>query len=143
MSLALHGSFVALVTPFTNDNEVDYKAICNLIDRQINAGISGIVPCGTTGESSSLNSSEYLRVVETVVKQVNGRIPVVAGAGGNNTAKTIELAGQVKACGADALLSVCPCTSMRQSAGFREMTPATCLSKAWLSGSSSAEPCRK
>ncbi len=106
--LHLSGAFVAIVTPFTKDNEVDYAALEKLVEWQIESGISGIVPCGTTGESVSLSNDEYEKVISTVVKKVNGRVPVIGGAGGNNTAKTIELVKMVANAGADAILSVCP-----------------------------------
>lgn len=104
----LSGCFVAIVTPFTKANKVDYSALQNLAEWHIQNGISGIVPCGTTGESVCLSETEYRNVITTVVEKVNGRIPVIAGAGGNNTYKTMKLAEMVAECGANALLSVCP-----------------------------------
>lgn len=106
--LHLSGAFVAIVTPFTKDNEVDYRALENLVEWQIESGISGIVPCGTTGESVSLSEAEYEKVISTVVEKVNGRVQVIGGAGGNNTDKTIKLAKMVSKTGVDAILSVCP-----------------------------------
>jgi 4-hydroxy-tetrahydrodipicolinate synthase len=104
----LQGCFTAIVTPFTADGQVDYQSLKNIVNWQIESGISGLVPCGTTGESVVLNMDEYRRVVSTVVETVNGRIPVIAGAGGNNTANVIEIARLVKEAGADYILSVCP-----------------------------------
>jgi len=104
----LQGCFTAMVTPFTGDGKVDYNALKNLVNWQIDCGITGLVPCGTTGEGVVLNADEYRKVVITVVEVADGRIPIIAGAGGNNTAKVIELAKLVKEAGADYILSVCP-----------------------------------
>ena len=106
--MKLTGCFTAIVTPFTEKGEVDYNALKNLVNWQIDSGITGLVPCGTTGEGVVLNLEEYRRVVSTVVEVADRRIPVIAGAGGNNTAKVIELARLVKEAGADYILSVCP-----------------------------------
>lgn len=107
-NIKLTGCFTAIITPFTQNNEVDYAALENLVEWQIQSGISGIVPCGTTGEGVVLNMDEYRRVVSVVVEKVHGRVPVIGGAGGNNTANVIELAKLVKDAGADFILSVCP-----------------------------------
>ena len=104
----LSGCFTAIVTPFTQNNEVDYDALKKLVNWQIESGISGLVPCGTTGEGVTLNMNEYRHVISTVVETANGKVPVIGGAGGNNTAKVIELAKLVKEAGADFILSVCP-----------------------------------
>jgi len=104
----LQGCFTAIVTPFTKAGEVDYSALQNLVNWQIESGISGLVPCGTTGEGVVLNMDEYRRVVSSVVQAAAGRVPIIAGAGGNNTAAVIELAQLVKKAGADYVLSVCP-----------------------------------
>ncbi|MCK5344132.1 MAG: dihydrodipicolinate synthase family protein, partial [Candidatus Heimdallarchaeota archaeon] len=94
--MKLSGCFTAIVTPFTQDSEVDYTALENLVEWQIDSGISGIVPCGTTGEGVVLSMDEYHRVISAVVEKANGRVPIIGGAGGNNTAKVIELAKLVK-----------------------------------------------
>jgi 4-hydroxy-tetrahydrodipicolinate synthase len=107
-NIKLQGCFTALVTPFTSNGEVDYKALKNLVEWQIKSGISGLVPCGTTGESVALNMEEFRRVISTVVETANGRVPVIGGAGGNSTARVIELAKLVQEAGADYILSVCP-----------------------------------
>jgi len=103
------GSFVALVTPFTPDGEqVDYEALANLVEKQIEGGTDGIVPVGTTGESPTLSIDEQKKVILEVVKKVNGRIKVIAGTGSNCTAKTVELTKYAKEIGADAALVVVP-----------------------------------
>ncbi len=102
------GCGTALVTPFKADGQLDEDAINRLVDFQIDEGIDFLVPCGSTGESATLSMTEHLRVVELVVKRTNGRVPIVAGAGGNNTAHIIELAKRVESLGVDGLLSVTP-----------------------------------
>ena len=102
------GSYVALVTPFTKNNEVDEEKIRELVDFHINNGTNGIVPCGTTGEYPTLTHAEHERVIKIVVEEVRGRIQVIAGAGSNNTKRAIELTKYAKDLGADAALSTCP-----------------------------------
>ncbi len=104
----LRGCGTALVTPFTDSGEVDYKAVTRLVEFQISKGIDFLVPCGTTGEVATLSTEEHLKVVETVVSAANGRVPVIAGAGGYNTAKVAETARQIAGLGADGILSVTP-----------------------------------
>jgi len=111
------GAFTALVTPF-RDGKVDEQALRKLVDRQITAGIDGLVPCGTTGESVTLSGDEHRLVVRTVVEEVRGRVPVVAGAGTNSTTHTIELAETAKELGADGLLLVCPYYNKPTQAGL-------------------------
>ncbi len=101
------GAFTALVTPFKK-GAVDYDALADLVEFQITEGISGLVPCGTTGESSTLSHEEHHRVVEFVVKQARGRVPVIAGAGSNCTAEAVSLAAHAKQAGADAALLITP-----------------------------------
>ena len=101
------GAFTALVTPFKK-GVVDYDALADFVEFQIAEGISGVVPCGTTGESSTLSHEEHHRVVEFVVKQVRGRVPVIAGAGSNSTAEAVSLAAHAKEVGADAVLLITP-----------------------------------
>lgn len=103
----LRGTFTALITPF-RDGRVDLPALETLVQRQIEAGVDGLVPCGTTGESPTLSADEHRDVVTCVVRQSGGRVPVVAGSGTNSTARTIELARLNAECGADALLVVAP-----------------------------------
>jgi 4-hydroxy-tetrahydrodipicolinate synthase len=102
------GCGTALVTPFQRDLSLDEKALRALVRRQIDAGINFLVPCGTTGESPTLTHKEHLRVVEITLEEAKGKVPVVAGAGGYNTAEVIELAKELQAMGADCILSVTP-----------------------------------
>jgi len=101
------GSIVAIVTPFKN-GEVDEEAFRDLIEFQIVNGTSAIVPCGTTGESATLNVEEHARVIDIALQAVKKRVPVIAGAGGNSTREAIELAEHAKKAGADATLQVTP-----------------------------------
>jgi 4-hydroxy-tetrahydrodipicolinate synthase len=101
------GVFTALITPFVN-GEVDESAFVALVERQIDGGVHGLVPVGTTGESATLSHDEHRRVVELCVKTARGRAPVIAGAGSNSTAEAIDLARHAKAVGADAALMVTP-----------------------------------
>ncbi len=104
----LKGCGTAIVTPFDERGRIDEDALKNLVKRQIKAGIDFLVPCGTTGESVTLSEEEHLRVVKIVVSQTDGMVPVIAGAGGYNTAKVIEIAQKVSELGVDGLLSVTP-----------------------------------
>jgi 4-hydroxy-tetrahydrodipicolinate synthase len=102
------GSNVAIITPFHADGSLDMDKYRELIDWHIEQGTNGIVPCGTTGESVTLSDDEYKTVIKTAVEQVNGRVPVIAGAGSNNTAHAVELAQFCKDAGADAVLTIVP-----------------------------------
>src|SRR5215831_2790593 len=102
------GCGTALVTPFRRDLSLDEDALRKLVRRQIDGGINFLVPCGTTGESPTLTRSEHLRVVEIALEEAKGKVPVVGGAGGYNTAEVIELAHELEALGADGILSVTP-----------------------------------
>ncbi len=102
------GCGTALVTPFKTDGSLDEAALRRLVRRQIEAGIDFLVPCGTTGESPTLAHEEHLRVVEVTLEEAKGKVPVVAGAGGYNTAEVIALAKELEAMGVDGLLSVTP-----------------------------------
>jgi 4-hydroxy-tetrahydrodipicolinate synthase len=113
----ISGSLPALVTPFAN-GKVDIKALKRLVDWHIDQGSHGLVPVGTTGESPTLTHDEHDGVVETVVAQVAGRIPVVAGAGSNNTAETVRLVKAAKAAGATATLVVTPYYNKPTQAGL-------------------------
>jgi 4-hydroxy-tetrahydrodipicolinate synthase len=101
------GAFTALVTPFKN-GEVDVEALEGLVEFQIEGGINGLVPCGTTGESPTLSEEEDRLVIETVVRVTNGRVPVVAGTGSNNTASAIKYTKMAEEVGADGSLQVAP-----------------------------------
>jgi 4-hydroxy-tetrahydrodipicolinate synthase len=104
----LFGAGTALVTPFTGDGAVDEKALRALIDWQIAEGIHMLIPCGSTGEAAALSPDEHRRVVEITVEQVAGRVPVIAGAGSNDTRKAIALSREMQAAGATHLLHVSP-----------------------------------
>ena len=101
------GSIVAIVTPFRN-GAVDEEKLRELVEFQIAGGTDGIVPCGTTGEASTLDYDEHMAVVRIVVQQVGKRVPVIAGTGSNSTAEAIELTEKAKAVGADGVLLVTP-----------------------------------
>jgi 4-hydroxy-tetrahydrodipicolinate synthase len=102
------GVGTALITPFTRDGSVDEAGVRQLVRRQIDAGIHFVCPCGTTGESPTLSHREKLRVVELVVEESAGRVPVLGGAGGYDTREVIELAREYEKAGVDGLLSVTP-----------------------------------
>lgn len=102
------GCGTALVTPFKSDTSLDEATLRRLVRRQIDAGINFLVPCGTTGESPTLSHGEHRRVVEITLEEAKGKVPVVAGAGGYNTAEVVALARELEAMGADGILSVTP-----------------------------------
>jgi 4-hydroxy-tetrahydrodipicolinate synthase len=102
------GCGTALVTPFKRDQSLDEETLRRLVRRQIEAGINFLVPCGTTGESPTLSREEHLRVVEITLEEAKGKVPVLGGAGGYNTEEVIHLAKELKAMGADGILSVTP-----------------------------------
>src|SRR6266481_373170 len=102
------GCGTALVTPFRKDLSLDEDALRRLVRRQIQGGINFLVPCGTTGESPTLSRTEHLRVVEITVEEARGKVPVLGGAGGYNTAEVIELAEELAQIGVDGILSVTP-----------------------------------
>lgn len=101
------GCFTALVTPFAND-ELDRAALKRIVEDQIAAGISGLVPCGTTGEAPTLSDDEHAEVVRIVAQQAAGRVPVIAGTGSNCTAKTVKCSQAAIDAGADAVMVVAP-----------------------------------
>ena len=101
------GVFTAIVTPFHN-GELDEESLRSFIEFQIENGVSGLVPCGTTGESPTLSPTEYLRVIKITIDTVRKRVPVIAGAGANSTTKAVALSKEVKELGADATLQVAP-----------------------------------
>ena len=102
------GCGTALVTPFGGDGSVDEAAVRRLARRQIEAGVHFLVPCGTTGESPTLSEDERVRIVELVVEEAAGRVPVLAGAGGYDTREVIQVGGRMQRAGAGGLLSVTP-----------------------------------
>lgn len=108
MPRALSGCGTALVTPFTARGEVDEPALRRLVEWQISEGVHFLVPCGSTGEAATLTLAEHRRVVEITVEVTEGRVPVVAGAGTNDTARAIALSREMQAAGATHLLHVSP-----------------------------------
>ena len=102
------GAITAIVTPFKEDESLDLDALKRLVEFQIRNKIDGLVPCGTTGESPTLNYEEHDEVIETVIAAVNGRVPVIAGTGSNCTREAIEMTIKAADAGADASLQVCP-----------------------------------
>lgn len=105
--MSFRGAFTALVTPFKN-GAVDEEAYRAFIEWQIEQGIDGVVPCGTTGEAATLSHTEQGQVIKICVDQVKGRVPVIAGAGSNNTREAVELVAMAKEAGADAALIITP-----------------------------------
>lgn len=102
------GVYTALITPFTDLGVVDYKALERIVNHQIEAGIDGLVPCGTTGESPTLSHEEHDRVIAQTIKYASGRVPVIAGTGSNSTTEAIRLSQHAEDAGASALLLVNP-----------------------------------
>ncbi|MDX2269302.1 MAG: 4-hydroxy-tetrahydrodipicolinate synthase [Bryobacter sp.] len=125
------GCGTALVTPFKSNGSLDETGLRKLVKRQIQAGIHFLVPCGTTGESPTLSLEEHLRVVEITVEEAKSQVPVMAGAGGYNTAEVARLAQEVEALGADAILSVTPYYNKPTQEGlyehYRALAKATSL----------------
>lgn len=108
MALEIRGCGTALVTPFQPDGAIDVEALRRLVQFQLQEGIDFLVPCGTTGETPALEKQEYLGVIRVVAEEAAGKVPVVAGVGGNNTRHVCELAKSVSGLGAQAILSVAP-----------------------------------
>jgi 4-hydroxy-tetrahydrodipicolinate synthase len=127
----LKGCGTALVTPFKKDLSIDEDALRRFVEFQIAGGIDFLVPCGTTGESATLSDDEQRRVIQIVVEQARGRVPVIAGAGGNNTAHVIELARECERLGVDGVLSVSPYYNKPMQEGlyqhFKAIAEATSL----------------
>jgi len=131
MAKRLSGCGTALATPFTKDGAVDEGALRRIVDWQIEQGIDFLVPCGSTGEAVTMTPAEHRRVVEVTVEQAKGRVPVVAGAGSNDTAKAVSLSKEMKAAGATHLLHVSPMYNKPPQRGivehFRRVADATDL----------------
>ena len=125
------GCGTALVTPFQLDFSLDEAALRKLVQRQLNAGVDFLVPCGTTGENPTLTRREHLRVVEITLEESAGKIPVLAGAGGYNTQEVAELARELESLGANGLLSVTPYYNKPTQEGlyqhYREIARSTRL----------------
>ncbi len=118
MALALRGTYTALITPF-KDGGLDREAVRRLVDRQVDAGIDGLVAVGTTGESPTLAMDEHIEMVRLVIEAARGRVPVLAGTGANSTHEAIELARAAKGVGAAGGLSVVPYYNKPTPAGLR------------------------
>jgi len=112
------GVFTALITPFTKDGKLDEQALRKLVDFQIDQGIDGLVPVGTTGESPTLSPEETEQVIRIVVKQTGGRVPVIAGTGSNCTDKAIHMTEKARQIGATASLQVAPYYNKPTGEGF-------------------------
>lgn len=112
------GVFTALITPFTKDGKLDEQALRKLVDFQIDQGIDGLVPVGTTGESPTLSPEETEQVIRIVVEQTGGRVPVIAGTGSNCTDKAIHMTEKAKQIGATASLQVAPYYNKPTGEGF-------------------------
>ena len=129
--VCLRGAMTALITPLGADGGVDGPALERLVRWQIARGIHGLVPCGTTGEGATLTDDEQRRVIETVVRTSEGRVPVVAGCGSNDTRRTVEAARRAAEAGADALLVVSPYYNKPNRSGmlahYRAVAAATPL----------------
>ena len=125
------GCGTALATPFTTDGAIDEPALRAMVDWQIDEGVHFLVPCGSTGEAATMTVAEHRRVVEIVVEQARGRVPVVAGAGSNDTRKAIALSEEMCAAGATHLLHVSPMYNKPPQRGiiahFRAITDSTDL----------------
>lgn len=125
------GCGTALVTPFKSDLSLDEEALRRLVQRQIEGGIHFLVPCGTTGENPTLTREEHLRVIEITMEEAGGRVPVLAGAGGNDTRSVVQLAKEVEALEPDGLLVVTPYYNKPTPDGlfahYREVSRATRL----------------
>jgi len=106
-ALTVSGCYTALITPF-RDGQLDLPALRALVERQIAGGVSGLVPCGTTGETPALTAAEWESVVAMVIETAHGRVPVIAGTGSNSTASTIEQTRRARTLGADGALVVTP-----------------------------------
>jgi 4-hydroxy-tetrahydrodipicolinate synthase len=131
MTDKLKGCGTALVTPFTKDGALDEPALRKLVDWQIEQGIHFLVPCGSTGEAVTMTPAEHRRVVEITVEQAKGRVPIVAGAGSNDTAKAVAMSKEMKAAGATHLLHVSPMYNKPPQRGiiehFKRIADATDL----------------
>lgn len=112
------GAATALITPMNEDASVNFERLKSLVDEQITAGIDALVICGTTGEKSTLRYDEHLKVIETAAKSANGRVPIIAGTGSNDTVYSVELCRDAESVGADAFLMVTPYYNKTSQAGL-------------------------
>lgn len=114
------GSAVALITPFNENNEVDFEKLGELVEYHIENNTDAIVACGTTGEASTLDDAEHLAVIKYVIDKVNKRIPVIAGTGGNNTQHSIYMSQEAEKFGADGLLIITPYYNKGNKSGIKK-----------------------
>ncbi len=106
--MTIEGPFTALITPFASDGSLDLNALASLVEWQIEQGIDGLVPCGSTGESATLTPEEHVEVIRHVVDVAAGRVPIVAGTGSNNTREAIGFTREARTAGADHALLISP-----------------------------------
>lgn len=118
--LIFTGAGTALVTPFTPAGEIAWEELEKLVEFQLEGGIDAIIACGTTGEAATMTAEEHLKVVDFIIKKVNGRVPVIAGTGSNDTAFCVELSLEAKQLGADGLLLVTPYYNKTSQKGLVE-----------------------
>ena len=112
------GVYTAIVTPFTAEGEVDYRSLDALVDFQIENGVDGIVPVGTTGESPTLDTHEHIEVIRRVAHRAGGRVQIIAGTGANSTAEALELTAAARDIGVDGTLQVTPYYNSPTDAGL-------------------------
>lgn len=117
--LKLAGCFTAIVTPFRK-GRVDIPALKRIVRFQTGNGVSGLVPCGSTGEAATLSPEEYFLVIKTVVAAAGGKVPVMPGVGTNSTARSVEMVRKVSALGVDGLLAIVPYYNKPTQAGMTE-----------------------
>jgi 4-hydroxy-tetrahydrodipicolinate synthase len=106
--MSFEGTLTALVTPFRADGQLDLDALADLVEWQIESGIDGLVPCGSTGEAATLSHQEHAAVIRHVVQQARGRVPVIAGTGSNSTREAVDMTREARAAGADGALLISP-----------------------------------
>src|SRR5437763_4660588 len=114
------GTGTAMITPFKDDGSVDEKALRRFVDFQIDGGVDMLLPCGTTGEGATLENDETDRVIQIVIEQSRGRVPVIVGAGSNSTAKAVQATKRAKKLGANGVLSVGPYYNKPTQQGYYE-----------------------
>src|SRR5499427_3628093 len=117
---SFQGTGTALITPFKSDGSVDETALRRLVDFQIDGGVDMLLPCGTTGEGATLDENETDRVIQIVIEQAKRRVPVIAGAGSNSTAKAVQMTKRARKVGADGVLSVGPYYNKPTQQGYYE-----------------------
>ena len=115
---SLEGTYTALITPFTENGEIDFQAFSSLVERQIDAGIDGLVPCGTTGEAATMEPAEQAALIAVCVEVAAGRVPVIAGVGSMSTLQSAALAQAACSAGVDGLLLVTPPYNKPPQAGL-------------------------